>query len=72
MTALEIQAQIDAITTAIATGVLRIQIDGMAKEYRSAKDMQNTLAWLQGQLAIVNGTKPRARQYRMYQSSKGI
>lgn len=61
------QAQIDALKEAISLGATKVQYEDKTVEYRSLKDMKETLAMME---AEVNGTQRSTIAYPSY--SKGL
>ena len=61
------QAQINALHTAIAQGVLTVQFADRTITYRSLREMRDTLAMMESDVA----TAARPRAYRAW-SDKGL
>lgn len=60
-----VQAQIDAIETAIASGQLQVGYGDKTVRYRDLAEMMQTLAWLQRKEAQLLGATGGSRQIRM-------
>lgn len=66
-----IQADIDALEGAMATGARSVQFSDHSLIYNSYEDMQKALAKLKGDLAIATRGGRRIRRVR-FQTSKGL
>lgn len=64
------QAQLDALTAALASGELRVSYEGHSVEYRSIADLERAIQIVRDGLLSDAGT-PRSRMLRAY-SNKGI
>jgi hypothetical protein len=69
--AVAIQARIDELDTAIASGVLVIRHGNDQTTFRSLAEMERIRATLQSELRAANATPRRQRFHRIYQVSKG-
>jgi hypothetical protein len=64
----EIEAQIDALETAKATGQLSIAYDDKRVQYRDLAEIDSTLQWLYRKRGELTGRRAGARQIRMVTS----
>lgn len=64
------QADIDRLTTAIATGQRQVTIGAQSITYRSIAELTAARDRLQGELNQANGVA-RPRQVRLYQGGRG-
>lgn len=64
MTQAEIEAAIVALDTALNTGVLSSEVEGVRVTFRSAADMETRLAALKSELATLTGTGQPVRLVR--------
>lgn len=71
LTAGQIQARIDSIQTAIASGVLIARHGDTSTQFRDLDDMNSILAQLQAQLADAQGVTRKRRVSYVKQSTKG-
>jgi hypothetical protein len=65
------QAQLDELKSAYASGVMRVRHEDRWIEYRTAPEMERAIARIEAELAGAAGTR-RTRQYRIWQSGKGM
>lgn len=72
LTADQLQARIDSLETAIASGALIVQHGTSRIQYRSISDMLKAIQRLQAQLDALNGVTPRPRVNYIEQSTKGF
>jgi hypothetical protein len=61
MTVAQLQAQLDQLNKAIASGVLTTSFQGRSTTYRSQADLERAAAALQRQIDQTAGTKPIRR-----------
>jgi hypothetical protein len=72
MSTIWVQADIDALKAAIASGILQVQYDGPPKRsitYQSLSEMRRLLAEMVGQVAESTGTRTT---YRRVGTKKGF
>ncbi len=67
----EIEARVEALKAARASGVLRVTYQGRTVEYRSLSEIERAIAVEQAELATLGYRKP-VRQIRIYQDGKGL
>ena len=65
------QADIDALTRAIASGERQVAIGGQQVTYRSIDDLIKARKVLTDELAAQDGSAPKARQFRLYYAGRG-
>lgn len=65
------QADIDALTQAIATGQRQVTIGSQSITYRSISELISARQTLQAELDAANGVK-RSKQFRLYHSGRGF
>ena len=67
----QLQARLEALDVAIASGVLRVEHNGRSVTYQSLADLLRARALVESQIAELNGTSRRRVRYA-YQSDKGL
>jgi len=68
----EIQSRIDALESALASGVTTVSHNGTTTTYRSFVEMQRTLTWLKGEKLKAAGSTTRKRLRYGKQGGKGL
>lgn len=65
------QADIDALTRAIASGERQVSIGGQQVTYRSIDDLIKARQVLRDELAASTGSTPKPRQVKLYHAGRG-
>jgi len=65
------QTQLEALEAALASGTLRVTLEGRSLEYRSVDELKKAIAEVKASLAAADPVRPRSRVVRTY-TSKGF
>ena len=67
----ELQAQVDALNRAIASGARSVTLGGQTLIYNTSDSLIKARNDLQGQLVALRATKRRSRQTYLFQAGRG-
>jgi hypothetical protein len=68
----QIQADIDSLTAALASGVMRASYNGKSTEFRSYEEMDAIIARLEGELLKASGLRRRRTFFAISSGDKGL